>query len=67
LQDGSALAELSRGEEYVIGEVLSYRGRAVLLEPKDVRQRVCERAKELAGELGVTRMRAAAGPRAARA
>jgi predicted DNA-binding transcriptional regulator YafY len=67
LQDGSALAELSRGEEYVIGEVLSYRGRAVLLEPKDVRQRVLERAKELATELGVARMRAATGPRAARA
>jgi len=57
LKDGSALAELSRGEEYVVGEILSYRGEAVLLEPADLRKRIAERAAELAKELGVSRLR----------
>jgi proteasome accessory factor BC len=57
LMDGSALAELSRGEEYVIGEILSYRGEAVLLEPTELRKRIAERAAELAKELGVSRLR----------
>jgi proteasome accessory factor C len=64
LKDGSALADLARGEDYVVGEILSYRGEAVLLEPADLRKRIAQRAKELADELGVSRVRA---PRAARA
>jgi predicted DNA-binding transcriptional regulator YafY len=57
LRDGSAVAELARGEEYVIGEILSYRGKAVLLEPPELRKRIAGRAAELARELGVSRLR----------
>jgi proteasome accessory factor BC len=57
LRDGSAVAELSRGEEYVVGEILSYRGEAVLLEPAELRKRIAGRAAELARELGVSRLR----------
>jgi proteasome accessory factor BC len=57
LEDGAALAELARGEEYVVGEILSYRGEAVVIEPDDLRRRIAERARKLAGELGVARLR----------
>jgi proteasome accessory factor BC len=59
LTDGAAIAEKTYGDEsWLIGELLAYRGEAVLLEPDDLRKRVAERARVLAGELGVSRLRA---------
>jgi proteasome accessory factor C len=61
LKDGTALAEMPVGSvEWLIGEVLSQRGEAILLEPEEMRQAVAERARELANELGVSRLRARA-------
>ena len=61
LTDGTALAEMPVGSaEWLIGEVLSHRGEAVLLEPEEMRSAIAERAKQLAGELGVSRLRARA-------
>ena len=52
LSDGSALADTAVGsDEWLIGEILSYRGEAVLLEPQSLRPRIAARAAELAGEL----------------
>src|SRR5919108_1960292 len=59
LADGSAVREITAGEEWLVGEILSFRGAAVVLEP-DLRKRVAARAKELARELGVSRVAAAA-------
>jgi proteasome accessory factor BC len=59
LADGSAVRETTAGEEWLVGEILSFRGEAVLLEP-DLRKRIAARAKELARELGVSRVTAAA-------
>ena len=48
LVDGSALAEKSVGSaDWLVGEVLSFRGDAVVLEPADLRDRVAKRAREL--------------------
>jgi proteasome accessory factor BC len=58
LTDGSAVKEVLAGEEWLVGEILSFRGEAVVLEP-DLRKRVAARAKELARELGVSRVAAA--------
>jgi predicted DNA-binding transcriptional regulator YafY len=60
LADGSAVRELQAGEEWLIGEVLSFRGEAVVLEPTDLRRRIAKRAKELARELNVSRVAATA-------
>ena len=61
LKDGTALAEMPVGSvEWLIGEVLSQRGEAILLEPEEMRQAVADRARELANELGVSRLRARA-------
>ena len=61
LKDGNALAEMPVGSpEWLIGEVLSHRGEAVLLEPEELRSVVAGRARELANELGVARLRARA-------
>jgi predicted DNA-binding transcriptional regulator YafY len=61
LKDGTALAEMPVGSpEWLIGEILSHRGEAVLLEPEEMRKEVAARARELAGELGVSRLRARA-------
>ena len=61
LTDGSALATLRVGtSDWLIGEILSARGEAVLLEPEDLRQRVARRAKELVKELRVSRVAAKA-------
>jgi len=60
LKDGTALAEMPVGSsEWLIGEILSQRGEAVLLEPEEMRKTVATRARELASELGVSRLRAA--------
>jgi predicted DNA-binding transcriptional regulator YafY len=56
LQDGSAVREVQAGEEWLIGEILSYRGEAVVLEPAELRTRVAARAKDLARELNVARV-----------
>jgi predicted DNA-binding transcriptional regulator YafY len=48
LVDGSAVSERPVGSpEWLIGEVLSFRGAAVVLEPPDLRTRVADRAREL--------------------
>jgi proteasome accessory factor C len=61
LKDGTALAEMPVGSrEWLIGEILAQRGDAVLLEPEEMRKEVAARAKELAAELGVSRLRARA-------
>jgi proteasome accessory factor BC len=60
LADGSAMRETPAGEEWLVGEILSYRGEAVVLEPPDLRKRVATRAKELARELNLLRVTATA-------
>src|SRR5437764_3637714 len=61
LKDGAALAEMPVGSpEWLISEILSHRGDAVLLEPEEMRDTVAARARELATELGVSRLRARA-------
>jgi predicted DNA-binding transcriptional regulator YafY len=58
LRDGTALAEMPVGSsEWLVGEILSFRGEAVVLEPDDLREQIARRARELAGELGVARLR----------
>jgi proteasome accessory factor BC len=60
LKDGSALSEAPVGSpEWLVGEVFSFRGEAIVLEPPDLRQRINERARELARDLGVSRLRVA--------
>jgi proteasome accessory factor BC len=52
LVDGSALADKSVGSaEWLVGEVVSYRGEAIVLEPADLRAQVAIRARALALEL----------------
>ena len=58
LADGTAVAELPVGSpEWLESEVFSYRGNAIVLEPDDLRSHIRDRAKELATELRVNRMR----------
>jgi predicted DNA-binding transcriptional regulator YafY len=58
LKDGTAIADMPVGSpEWLIGEILSQRGEAVLLEPEEMRDTVATRARELANELGVSRLR----------
>ncbi len=59
LADGSALAELRVGSpEWLVGEIFSFRGEAVVLEPQELRERVAERAEALLDELSAARVRA---------
>ncbi len=52
LRDGAALAEPAVGSpEWLVGEILSDRGEAVVLEPEDLRSQVAARAVALAAEL----------------
>jgi predicted DNA-binding transcriptional regulator YafY len=61
LKDGTALAEMPVGsEDWLIGEILSQRGEAILLEPGEMRDAIAARTRELANELGVSRLRARA-------
>jgi proteasome accessory factor C len=65
LVDGSAIADRSVGSpEWLVGEVVSYRGEADVLEPAELRARVAHRARELASELRPSQSasRAAARP-----
>jgi predicted DNA-binding transcriptional regulator YafY len=58
LADRSAVRELPVGsDEWLEREVLSLRGEAVLLEPDELRRSIAARARALAKELGVERMR----------
>jgi WYL domain len=58
LADGSAVRDVPVGsDEWIESEVLSLRGEAVLLEPHELRRSVASRARTLAKELGVERMR----------
>ena len=59
LADGTALEELSYGsEDWLVGEVLSFRGAGTVLGPKPLRTRVARRARVLQRELsGKTRTR----------
>jgi len=58
LADGSALNESKVGsDEWLVGEILRFRGEAVLLEPPELRARIAARASSLAKELGVARLR----------
>jgi proteasome accessory factor C len=53
LNDGAALGEVDFAtESYLVGEILSARGEAVLLEPADLRPRVAKRARALARQVG---------------
>jgi predicted DNA-binding transcriptional regulator YafY len=52
LVDGAALAERAVGSvDWLVGEVVSYRGEAVVLGPPELRARVAERARRLGQEL----------------
>jgi len=61
LSDGSAINEQKIGsKEWLVGEILRYRGEAELLEPPELRRQIAKRAQSLSRELGVTRLRAPA-------
>src|SRR6185503_13124453 len=58
LTDGSALATLRVGtSDWLIGEILSDRGEAVVLEPAEVRPAIAKRAALLLRELRLTRVK----------
>jgi proteasome accessory factor BC len=58
LKDGSAAAERPVGSpEWLVGEILSYRGEAVVLEPPELRKEVAARAQAVQRELGLSRVR----------
>ena len=58
LKDRSAIEEVPvGGEEWLIGEILSFRGEAVVLQPTELRSRIAERARTLLSELGLSRVR----------
>jgi proteasome accessory factor BC len=58
LKDGSAIEQVPvGGEEWLIGEILSFRGEAVVLQPTELRSRIAERARTLLAELGLSRVR----------
>src|SRR6266480_1578951 len=58
LKDGTAPAEMPVGSpEWLVGEILSHRGDATLLEPEEMRDAIAARARDLANELGVSRLR----------
>jgi predicted DNA-binding transcriptional regulator YafY len=52
LVDGAAVSERAVGSaDWLVGEVLSFRGEAVVLVPAELRTRVAARARELEREL----------------
>ncbi len=58
LRDGTAIAEQKVGSpEWLVGEILRFRGEAAVLEPADLRRRVARRSRELLTELGLARLR----------
>jgi proteasome accessory factor C len=59
LVDGAAVADSRVGSaDWLVSEIFSYRGDAVVLEPEDLRRLVAERARELAAELATPAARA---------
>ena len=59
LVDGAAIADKSVGSaDWLVGEVVSYRGEAIVLEPQHLRAQVAARARELANELRPSRAKA---------
>jgi len=59
LVDGAALVDKSVGSaEWLVGEVVSYRGEAIVLEPPELRAQVALRARQLAGELRPSKAKA---------
>jgi hypothetical protein len=44
-------------EEWLLAEILADRGEAVVVEPAELRPTIAQRARELANELGVARLR----------
>jgi proteasome accessory factor BC len=59
LSDGSAVTERPVGsEDWLVGEILSFRGEAVVYEPAEIRRRIAQRARALQQELGLSRVRA---------
>jgi proteasome accessory factor C len=59
LVDGAAIADRSVGSaDWLVGEVVSYRGEAIVLEPAELRNRVAQRARELGHELRPAKTRA---------
>jgi proteasome accessory factor C len=58
LADGAAISDVPVGStEWLESEIFSYRGEAIVLEPEDLRKHIGARAKDLANELGVGRLR----------
>ena len=58
LKDGSAAAERPVGSpEWLVGEILSYRGEAVVLEPPELRKEIAGRAQAVQRDLGLSRVR----------
>jgi predicted DNA-binding transcriptional regulator YafY len=56
LADGTALAELAVGDpDWLVSEIFSACGEAVVVEPEDLRTRVSKRATALARELGLAK------------
>jgi proteasome accessory factor C len=52
LTDGTALEDIRHGsEDWLVGEILSFRGEATVLEPAEIRRAVADRAKALRKEL----------------
>jgi proteasome accessory factor C len=59
LVDGAAIVDKAVGSaDWLVGEVVSYRGEAIVLDPPELRARVAHRARELAAELRPLRTRA---------
>ena len=55
---GGALREIQVGsDEWLESDIISKRGEAIVLEPAELRSRIATRARELAKELGVERLR----------
>jgi predicted DNA-binding transcriptional regulator YafY len=44
-------------DEWLESDILTKRGEAIVLEPAELRSRIATRARELARELGVERLR----------
>jgi predicted DNA-binding transcriptional regulator YafY len=58
LVGGGALREIPVGsDEWLESDILSKRGESIVLEPAELRSRIAGRARELAKELGVERLR----------
>src|SRR5436190_11372969 len=58
LKDGSAIEEVAvGGEDWLIGEILSLRGEAVVRGPTELRAGMADRARGLLAELGLSRVR----------